>query len=114
LEIPYLSVPIAEGSCSKNKSFLLRGEFDKYSGQQSSEISVRVDPKNTHAACLVGADKCADYLWDQYGDDTRPSPTWLDRAPDINLGRQDGSPSIGTYAAFLKGCRAFVPERAMA
>jgi hypothetical protein len=111
LEIPYLSIPVAEGSSNQS---LLRGEFDKYSGQQSSEIPVLVDPNNTQAACLVGADKCVDYLWNQYGDDNRPSPTWLDRAPGVNLGRQDGSLSVGAYTAFLKGSRAFVPEQAMA
>ena len=91
----------------------------------------------------IGARECVDYLRDTFyhphssasssstcssrnnsGADgnanTNPDadPTWLDPFPEENFGRQstgDGSNSvaIGAYTAFLKGSRAFVPERAM-
>ena len=63
---------------------------------------------------ISGAKECVEYLWETYGDPTQPNPTWFSRiSPEDNIGRSDGSFSIGAYTAFIKGTRAFVPPKAL-
>lgn len=96
LEIPYLSV--AAGINSANSAEL---------GNRS--IPILKDGDNT----FYGADQCNDYLWKKYKDPSGKVPTyWNMLSTEENLGRA-GPWGVGAYTAFLKGSRAFVPERAM-
>ena len=99
LEIPYLSIPCAEGS---RHIPLLPGDND------SSSIPILVDGDNI----LQGANACQEYLWSNYRDPSAPVPRWWNLPPAKNIGRA-GSLGVGAYTAFLRGSRAFVPDRAL-
>lgn len=94
LEIPYLSSPTGNGS-----SHLLP--------DGTSETPVLIDGDTA----LQGANACQEYLWATYRDPNGRLPQWWNFPPKDNIGR-DGSVGVGVYAAFLRGSRAFVPDRA--
>ena len=122
LEVPYRSVPMAEGSSNALP------EHCTGSGPTPAEIPVlRVE--TTAAECgasggakhLVGADDCVDYLVGAYyhcpSPNNKGGPSWFDPVPGGNLGRDDGrlgfSVVTAAISAVRKGREALVPERAM-
>jgi len=94
LEIPYLSV--AAGLNSARVA-------------ASRSIPILKDGTKT----FYGASECNDHLWKTYKDPSGKGPRfWNMLSNEENLGRA-GSWGVGAYAAFLKGSRAFIPEKAM-
>ena len=111
LEIPYKSVPVAEGSQNVIPS---TGDAGKLISR-SNNLPVLVADDGT---ILHGHDNCLGYLQQTYLDPNAKRPTWFDSVPpEENLSRrQDGTNNdktlmIGAYLAFWKGSRAFVPPR---
>jgi hypothetical protein len=116
LEIPYLSIPMAVGTCHTLPSSITNSVM-------SSRIPLLIDKKNT--ACrnssrdhdtssyYCGAEECVEYLWRTYSDPTKPYPTWWTRVPGKDNIGHSGSFSVGVYTAFLRGSRSFVPEKAL-
>jgi hypothetical protein len=109
LEIPCLSIPVAKGSSNAR----LLNEILRKDETDLKEINLPVlhDPASDQT--WVGAEQCVVHLWGEYHDETLPSPTWLNPIPADNIGRTNVSFSVGVYAAFLRGSRAFVPTKAM-
>lgn len=93
LEIPYLSIPIGLGSSHSLPN-------------PSRNIPVLVDGD----CILEGARDCQEHLWKNYKDPHGRQPHWWDLPPTHNLGRA-GSFSVGAYTAWVRGTRAFVPDR---
>ena len=109
LEIPYQSIPVAEGT--------FNSAHDIESGGQTLGTITPVLIDRTEV--LRGHEECADYLWQLAEDSKNTVPTWFDVvAPDEDLGqrwnRGRSTPLLfaAAYTAFLKGRRDFVPPRA--
>jgi hypothetical protein len=131
LEIPYRSVPVADGS----SDILPISCMIMATATTTNTIRIPVleviayddgneDEHDDHIVYRVGATKCIDYLREKYYDHRGSSndpddPTWFDALPNNSnnnennnsIGRIGGSISIGAYTAFLKGSRSLVPER---
>ena len=139
LEIPYRSVPVAEGSSNSLPPLALSVEDAARGGGGGSsketmipilevfrENETNEKQDNTTSAVqvhqhFVGAEHCLDYLRETYYysndvDDHSPEPSWFDPLPKDNLGRSDGanfSVVTAAFSAIRKGNKAFVPDRAM-
>jgi hypothetical protein len=141
LEIPYRSVPVAEGSWNSLPPLLLGVEDDPVvsNSNRTHEMIIPVlevfreketngKQENTTSAVqvhqhFVGAERCLDHLRETYysndiDDEHSGPPSWFDPLPKDNLGRCSGSGAnflvvTAAFSAIRKGSEAFVPDRAM-
>jgi hypothetical protein len=94
LELPYLSIPKTNESSHQLPTTM-------------NDIPVLVD----NDSVIQGADECRRHLWNKYKDPNSALPQWWNLPPQQNIGRA-GSFGIGAYTAFVRGNRAFVPDKA--
>ena len=124
LEIPYRSVPVGEGS-SNQLPTSIASEDSAVISSTSSEPTIPLlvithneddDHPQQQTVFLQGADDCVNFLWETFRDPQAPLPHF---GQDLlwgrleNVGRRHGSFGLGAYTAFVKGRRAFVPEKAL-